>query len=47
MVQKTDTESPVPGKDVRVRKKPIVSCDKHDEEAERPFVRNKKNSEYF
>jgi hypothetical protein len=37
MVQKTYTESPVPGKDVRVRKKPIISYDKYDEEERKTF----------
>lgn len=37
MVQKTDTESSVPGKDVRVRKKPVISYDKYGEEERKTF----------
>ncbi|WP_268989093.1 hypothetical protein [Methanosarcina barkeri] len=37
MVQKTDTESPVQGKDVRIRKKPIISYDKYGEEEQKTF----------
>lgn len=45
MVQKTDIESPGPlEKEVKARKKPLVSCDKYDEEERKTLYGEEKGS---
>ena len=45
MVQKTETESPGPmGKEVKTMKKPLISCDKYDEEERKALYGEEKES---